>query len=301
MLRLFIFILLTIPLNVQAQPHVIVLGTAQDGGYPHIGCKRTCCTKAWSDNQKTNVVSLALVDPETKQWWLFEATPDIKEQLQLFNSITNSEYKYLPDGIFLTHAHIGHYTGLMQLGREALGAKNVTVYALPKMNGFLKNNAPWEQLVTLNNINIQTVIPNSITGLSKKIKVHSFTVPHRDEFSETAGFVINTNNKKYLFIPDINKWDKWEKNIIEQVENVDIAFLDATFYKADELPNLRMSEVPHPYVEETIRLFKNVDKNTKSKIHFIHFNHTNPLLWNPAAQDELKSKGFQLAKQGQTL
>lgn len=301
MLKLFIFILLTIPITTVAQPYILVLGTAQDGGYPHIGCKRSCCNLAWGNNKKINVVSLALVDPENKKWWLFEATPDIKEQLQLFKTLTRGTYNYLPEGIFITHAHIGHYTGLMQLGREAMGAKNVTVYVMPQMSYFLKNNAPWKQLVSLNNIKIHTVSPNSVTGLSKNTKVYSFQVPHRDEFSETVGYSITTSGKKYLFIPDINKWDKWERDIIQEVKKVDVAFLDATFYKKNELPNLRMSEVPHPYVEETIKLFSNTSESIRSKIHFIHFNHTNPLLWNEDAATELNSKGYHIAVQGEKL
>ncbi len=189
----------------------------------------------------------------------------------------------------------------MQLGREAMGAKNVTVYVMPQMSYFLKNNAPWKQLVSLNNIKIHTVSPNSVTGLSKNTKVYSFQVPHRDEFSETVGYSITTSGKKYLFIPDINKWDKWERDIIQEVKKVDVAFLDATFYKKNELPNLRMSEVPHPYVEETIKLFSNTSESIRSKIHFIHFNHTNPLLWNEDAATELNSKGYHIAVQGEKL
>eukprot|EP00957_Ditylum_brightwellii_P156501 11911053-Ditylum_brightwellii.AAC.1 len=72
-------------------------------------------------------------------------------------SITVAPTKKTPDGIFLTHAHIGHYTGLMYLGREALGAVDVPVYAMPRMRSFLKNNGPWSQLVSLGNINIQNL------------------------------------------------------------------------------------------------------------------------------------------------
>jgi pyrroloquinoline quinone biosynthesis protein B len=110
-------------------------------------------TPAWQDSDlKQSVVSLALVDPASKQWWLFEATPDLAEQLHEFNSITQSQYSYLPAGIFITHAHIGHYTGLMQLGREALNSNQVPVYVQEKMANFLKTNGPWSQLVSLKNI-----------------------------------------------------------------------------------------------------------------------------------------------------
>lgn len=284
-----------------AQPYLLVLGTAQDGGYPHMGCKKECCTKVWNNHEQVFVVSLALVNPETKQWWLFEATPNIKEQLHYFGKLTKHEYKYLPDGIFITHAHMGHYTGMMQLGREALGAKGVKVYALPKLKHYLETNGPWSQLVTLNNIELHSLVNNSVTGLTKDIRVKTFTVPHRDEYSETAGFTILTKGKSYLFIPDINKWSVWDKNIIDEVKQVDIALLDATFYKSDELPGMRMDEVPHPYVEETMHKFSGTSDETKAKIHFIHMNHTNPLLWDDAARKEIENSGYKIAIQGMKL
>lgn len=295
-------LLLVLAFASYAQPQLIILGVAQDGGYPHIGCRKQCCTQAWfNPGNKRYVVSFAVADPENKQWWLFEASPDIKEQLQYFHELSGGTYKYLPDGIFITHAHIGHYTGLAQLGREALGAKNIKVYALPKMKAFLERNGPWQQLVQLNNIQIQSVAPNSITGLNSKIKVRSFTVPHRDEYSETAGFLVYTSQKKYLFIPDIDKWEKWEKNIIEEVQKVDVALVDATFYDAAELPGRRMEEVPHPFVTETMELFSKEPEETRAKIHFIHMNHTNPLLWDKSVRDRLVHSGYNIATQGTKL
>lgn len=301
MIRILLFLLL-LPIANYAQPHIVILGVSQDGGHPHIGCQKKCCDAVWqNEKEKHFVVSLALVDPKQKKWWMFEATPDIKQQLQYFKQLTGGTYNYLPDGIFLTHAHIGHYTGLMQLGREALGAKGVTVYALPKMKAFLETNGPWSQLVKLNNINIQALQHNGVTGLSSEVKVKTYTVPHRDEYSETAGFTIITPKKKYLFIPDINKWGKWTKNIQDEVKAIDIALVDATFYNEEELPGRRMEEVPHPFVKETMTLFNDLPDGIKNRIYFIHMNHTNPLLWDEDTQKKVRSYGYNYAQQGMRL
>ncbi|MEZ5018088.1 MAG: MBL fold metallo-hydrolase [Flavipsychrobacter sp.] len=284
------------------QPYIQILGTAQDGGYPHLGCQKSCCEKAWNNNvPKSFVVSFALVDPQEKKWWLFEATPDIKEQLHYFQTLNNGVYNYLPEGIFITHAHIGHYTGLMQLGREVMSTKKLPVYTLPKLADFLSNNGPWSQLVTLNNIELRTMEANKHVGIGKNISVQAYTVPHRDEFSETAGFSIRTPNKNYVFIPDIDKWSKWAIDIKTIVANTDIALLDATFYNEGELPNRAMSEVPHPFVKETMTLFDKETNDLKAKIHFIHFNHTNPILWDEQIQNDIKDKGYNLAEQGAKL
>lgn len=295
---IILFLLLSASAPAQ-QPFVQILGIAQDGGYPHMGCTKKCCTMAWENaGARRFVVSVAIVDPVTKKWWLMEATPDIKEQLQYFKTLTRGAYPYLPEGIFITHAHIGHYTGLMEFGREVMGTQQLPVYVLPGMKTFLETNGPWSQLVQLGNIAIHPLTKDSVTILNKRIQIATFTVPHRDEYSETAGFTIIAGHRKYLFIPDINHW---EKNIVDQVQQVDYALLDATFFDASELPGRNIQEVPHPLVTETMRLFQNTGERVKAKLYFIHFNHTNPLLWDESIKTTVNKAGFNIAVQGQVL
>ncbi len=277
---------------------LIVLGIAQDAGFPQAGCTKEQCQLYWSGNEeKRSPVSLGLVDNETHQAWMFEATPDFKDQLHHLSTTTQAELK----GIFLTHAHMGHYTGLMHLGREVMGASKMPVYALPKMANYLSNNGPWSQLVSLQNIAIEPLQADSSIQLTPELSVTPFLVPHRDEFSETVGFKINAQGKSILFIPDINKWNIWERSITDEIANVDIAFIDGTFYDADELPGRDMNEIPHPFIEESIELFKNLSESEKAKITFIHFNHTNPLLLNTPERALVEQQGFNVATQGQTI
>lgn len=259
-------------------PSVLILGTVQDAGSPHIGCKKKCCADLFLNPDPARmVVSLGIVDPRSNQHWIIEATPDLPRQLKLLNDYAGVE-NMPPTGIFLTHAHIGHYAGLMYLGREGLNSKGVPVYALPRMKNFLEHNGPWSQLVALKNIMLTEARPEEKIQLTPDISITPFLVPHRDEFSETAGYVIEGPAKKALFIPDIDKWEKWNKSIIEQVAAVDYAFIDATFYDGDELENRNISEIPHPFVIESMSLFSALPASERNKIHFIHFNHTNPLL-----------------------
>ena len=279
--------------------YVMVLGVAQDAGYPQMNCKKECCAAAWKNSELKRTTScLAIVDPISKEQWIIDATPNIKEQLQLLKQKTGTEKL---DGILLTHAHMGHYTGLMHFGREVMGTDNLPVFAMPKMKTFLEENGPWSQLVNLENINIKALKSDSTFSLNERIKIIPFLVPHRDEFSETVGYEITINNKSLIFIPDIDKWEKWKTNISELIQKVDYAFLDATFYKNGELKR-DMSEIPHPFVEESMELFSSLSDADKQKIHFIHFNHTNPLLIEESsAQKEVFEKGFNLAKEGQVI
>ena len=288
-----IFFLFTSFQPVEKDPFIIVLGIAQDAGYPQIGCNKDCCKKYWDKKMASQkVASLALGDPVTNQKWIFDATPDLTEQLHETDKFQAGNLS----GIFLTHAHTGHYTGLMYLGREGLNAKEVAVYAMPRMYDFLKGNGPWSQLVSLRNIELKKVKADSTIKLTDRIYVTPFLVPHRDEYSETVAYSIKTRSKSILFIPDIAKWQKWDRDIKQLVKQYDYLFLDGTFYKEDELPGRNMSEVPHPFIQESVDLFSELSLTEKQKIWFIHFNHTNPLIDKSSKQyKEVKSKGFNVA------
>ena len=272
-----------------------MLGIAQDGGAPHAACTKECCINKW-DNPKLHnqVSSIGIVDPSTNEVWMIDATPDFSSQL---NSLTMMQ-KRLFKGVFLTHAHIGHYTGLIHLGREVMGAQSVSVYAMPKMKNFLETNGPWSQLVDLKNIDIKYLNDGNKIELNNNLSIIPFKVPHRDEFSETVGYQINGPNKSLVFIPDIDKWEKWNKDISLMVEKNDFSLLDGTFYDINELPGRDMSKIPHPFIVESMEKLKNVAN--KSGVYFIHLNHTNPALNKQSnATKKIRNNGFNVARRNQ--
>lgn len=238
------------------------------------------------------------MDKEEEKIWMFEATPDFKYQLR--NLTTKSSLSKI-SGIFLTHAHIGHYTGLMNLGREVMGSRGMPVYAMPRMKNYLETNGPWSQLVDLKNIKINELQADSAIQVSNKLTVTPFLVPHRGEFSETVGYRIESANTKVLFIPDIDKWYLWDRSIIEEISKVDYAFLDGTFFDAAELPGRNMAEIPHPFIEESLELFKNLPDSEKAKITFIHFNHSNPLILDSKERKYVEYLGYKVAFEGMEI
>jgi pyrroloquinoline quinone biosynthesis protein B len=274
------------------------LGTLQDGGRPHIGCAKDCCASRFNQPDPLDmVVSLGLTDNTFGNTYLFEATPDLPRQIHILNDISGQPLTKMPDGIFATHAHIGHYTGLQFLGKEAKNAQKVPVYTMPRMQEYLSTSGPWSQLVSQENIVLTPIEDARPVTLNESIKVIPFRVPHRDEYSETVGFTIIGPNKSALFIPDIDKWALWETSIIEQIAQVDYAFLDGTFYHGQEIGMRDISQIPHPFIEESMRLFKDLPASEKAKIYFIHFNHTNPVLdLDSAAYKNCVQQGFKIAK-----
>lgn len=280
-------------------PFLVVLGIAQDAGYPQAGCQKDCCAEAWNHTQKRRAPAcLAIVDPSTSQNWLIEATPDFKDQLRKLEKFIPDQNPSIPTGIFLTHAHIGHYSGLMQLGREVIGAGGVPVYVMPRMETFLRHNGPWDQLVSLQNISLQLLRADSTIRLNERLAVTPFLVPHRDEYSETVGFRIDGPQRSVLFIPDIDKWEKWERPVETLIGETDIAFLDGTFYADGEIPGRNMAEIPHPFIRESMARFAPLPAAEKAKICFIHLNHTNPALHpGSEAREEIQMGGFRIAEE----
>ena len=282
-------------------PYLFILGVTQDAGYPQSGCYQKHCMPGWNDARlKRGAVSLGLIDPVGNSKFMFDATPDFPAQLfALDKEAPSGRYEF--GGIFLTHAHIGHYTGLMFLGHEAMGTSAVPVYAMPRMLSYLSNNGPWSQLVNYRNIALSPLHDGQQVSLGK-LKVTPFLVPHRDEYSETVGYRIDGPNKSAIFIPDINKWAQWQTNLAELVKTVDYALIDATFFADDELPGRDMSKVPHPFVVESMNTMSDLSVSERNKVWFIHMNHTNPLLNLESEESRtVLSKGFNIANEGVRL
>ena len=293
---LFIFLIPFFAFNqIKSNYTLKILGVVQDGGMPHLGNNETCCENIKQDKY---VTSLMLMNNENNESFLFDASPDINKQLNFMGDRIKKDLK----GIFLTHAHIGHYTGLMYFGREALNSKLVNVYAMPRMKKFLEENGPWSQLVSLQNILIIELSNQSKISIDSNVIVQPVEVPHRAEFSETVGYKIYGPNKTALFIPDIDKWYLWEKSIIDEIKQVDYAIIDATFYDSKEVNYRDISEIPHPFVTESMDLFDSIDIKEKNKIYFIHLNHTNPLINKDSDQYKLvRNKGYNVAEEGMKL
>ena len=266
-------------------PYTILLGLAQDGGYPQAGCNRPDCEAAWTDQRlRRRVASLGIADPTSNQRWMIDATPDFPEQLRMLQGPLT--------GIFLTHAHIGHYLGLAHLGREVMGARGVPVYAMPRMKGFLEKNGPWEQLVRLGNIEIRPLSDGTTIQLNERISVTPLLVPHRDEYSETVAYIVRMPGRSVLWLPDIDKWEKWSTRIEDVIAQVDVAYLDATFFDESELPGRSLSEIPHPTIKESMARLRAY----ASKIRFIHLNQSNPVLRDPSL---VERSGFRVGREGE--
>ena len=283
----------------------VVLGIGQDGGAPQISNPDD---PAWDDpSLKLWAASGAVIDHVNSKRYLFEATPDFREQLNLLDNISDGGEAPLGlSGVFLTHAHIGHYAGLIFAGHESAGAKGLKVFSMPRMQNYLENNGPWDQLVRYKNIDLVSLSPKNPVNLGPQLSVTAYLVPHRDEYSETVGYLIQGPSKRILFLPDIDDWDRWQAeyniHIEDMIAKVDVAYLDATFFDDNELPGRDMSKIPHPRVVDSMTRFEKLDQAERDKVRFFHINHTNKIRFASSEQSkEVRRRGFKVAKRGERI
>lgn len=291
-------------------PRVVVLGIAQDGGLPQIGCDCARCAAARRDPSRVrHVASLAIHAPRTDHVYLVDATPDLPAQIERIHAFHHRPVGTLAgktdrapvDGVLLTHAHIGHYLGLAQFGFESLSTKDLPVWASPRMAAYLRANGPWSQLVRLDNIALREFQPGQAFDLEPGITVKPIQVPHRDEYSDTMAFLIRGPRKTLLYVPDTDTWATWPKPLADVLrdEKVDIALLDGTFYSADELPDRDVTKIKHPLIKATMDLLEPLVKAGKVRVYFTHLNHSNPA-FEPggAAEKAIEGRGFGVATEG---
>jgi len=286
-------------------PYVLVLGTAQDAGLPQVGCDQAPCRAARADpGRRRYVTSLLLADPRTGQRYLFDATPDLREQVELCRG--HPAGRTLPgprpplfEGVFLTHAHMGHYGGLLQLGPEAYGVRDLAVYGTPRMARYLTDNGPWSLLVETGAIRLEVLEPGATVQLAEDLSVTALRVPHREEFTDTVAFVIRGPARSVLYLPDIDKWERWDTPVEDVLASVDVALLDAAFFDTDEVPGRDLAEIPHPFVIESLERFRSLPASERAKVHFTHLNHTNPAA-DPesAAAGRVRAAGMAVAREG---
>jgi pyrroloquinoline quinone biosynthesis protein B len=279
-------------------PFLVVLGVAQDAGLPQAGCRRACCRAARRDPRlRRRAACLGIVDPGEGKRWMADCTPDFREQLAAFDRAAA-----LPalDGILLTHAHTGHYTGLIALGREAMGARGMPVHAMPRMRRFLTANGPWELLVRLGNVALRPLAAGRPLRLTSRLAVTPRVVPHRQEYSETVCFEIAGPRRRALWLPDIDRWEPWATRIEDALARVDAAWLDGTFFDEKELKGRDAAEVPHPTIASTLERLGSLPARERRKVRFVHLNHTNPAHRSgSAARRAIERMGMRVAREGE--
>jgi pyrroloquinoline quinone biosynthesis protein B len=292
-----------------AGPFLRVLGTAQDGGLPHAACSCDRCRAArWDPKLARRVASLAVVLPESGRVFLIDATPDLPEQLEALADVREPPAGRVDrspvDGVFLTHAHMGHYLGLAWFGYEALHTRGLPVWCTPRMAAFLRGNGPWSLLVARGNVALRELDPAAAGAveLGDGVTVRAVAAPHRDEYTDTVGFLVRGPRTAVLYVPDTDSWAAWGARLDEVLAEVDLALVDGTFYSRDELPDREVAEIGHPLIADSLERLGEAVRGGRLRVYFTHLNHSNPAL-DPDGSERraIERAGFGVLEDGEEI
>ena len=274
---------------------VTVLGISQDGGHPQPGCLRSCCANITEPHYP---VSLGIRSSEGTNL-LIEATRHLGDQFTIWGQTK-------VDHLLLTHAHLGHVDGLGLFGREAIAARGIELHVSDDMYHLIDRTPQWNLMIQQGVFNLQTFTAGDVVFSQGELSIEAVRIPHRAELSDMHAFIIRGKSKSLLFLTDHDTWKETLavhncstiRELLGKL-NVDIAFIDGTFWSEDELAGRNQETVPHPPVLQTLKMLGE-KKQGDPEIIFTHLNHTNPLYNRDSEQyAEVKRLGWSVAHQGQ--
>jgi pyrroloquinoline quinone biosynthesis protein B len=274
-------------------PFAVILGTAQDGGYPHIGCDCAACRSAVADpTLARRVACLGLVTRDGVA--LVDATPDLPAQLRALAHAAGRPVSDPPRAILLTHLHAGHVLGLALLGREGWAGTRIPVWATEASLGALERNEPFARLFAEGHL-VPRVLHLGWDAALDDVVIQPVPVPHRSELGDTVAYRIEGPERSVLYAPDL---DALTPEVVAHVRAADIALLDGTFFRRTELSRDDANLVRHPPIADTMT----VASRLGTCIVFTHLNHTNPAI-DPESRERqaLEALGMRVASEGDTF
>lgn len=266
----------------------IVLGSAQDAGNPQMG--------STGRGPQRLIASVGVIGPDGSAL-LLDVTPDVREQILMLNRYrAHARTSNVVDHVSLTHAHMGHYTGLIHFGKEAHNATGIRTWVTASMAAFLTTNQPWLSLVDGGHLVLEVIAPGEPVEVASGLTLRLLTVPHRDEFSDTVAMSVND---ELLYVPDIDTWERWP--IAEaEIGRHRVSLLDGCFASSSEVPGRDISAFPHPLVADTVRRFGHLAR--ERRIILTHLNHTNPVSDPESVEAALVAQsGFEVASDGMEI
>ena len=176
------------------------------------------------------------------------------------------------------------------------------VHGSKSMRAFLEGDRPWSQLVEQGHVRLAELAHEQPIELAPDLTLTPLRVPHRAEITDTYGFRIDGPNRSALFIPDIDKWDAWQRDIIEELRDVDVALIDGSFFGDGEIPGRSISEIPHPFIVETLERLAGADPAVEVELIFTQLNHTNAVA-APGTPERaaVEATGARIAERGQVV
>lgn len=265
-----------------------VLGSAAGGGLPQWNCGCPQCVRARAgdpDVPARSQPSLAL-SADGARWSLLNASPDVRDQLARFPALhPRPGTRDVPlDTVVLTNPDLDHVMGLLVL-REALPHRIVSTPWVRDV--VLEHNAVFRLLEPAWGI-VKLDQPIALDR-EGQLEARLFPVPGKppawaaklaaNHAEATAGVRVTDlrTGRRLVYAPGIQGLDP---GTLAELEAADVAFADGTFFRADELSQLRpgapdahaMGHAPITGARGTLQHLAGL----RARVFYTHLNNTNP-------------------------
>ncbi|WP_026613864.1 pyrroloquinoline quinone biosynthesis protein PqqB [Ensifer aridi] len=293
---------------------IIVLGTAAGGGLPQWNCGCLNCSAARDPDSalRPQTQSSLAVSLDGEAWTIFNASPDIRQQIQSNRQLQPRRLRHTPiESVVLTNGDIDHLAGLLVLREK----QAFTVFATGAVNQIIAENSIFgvldPGLVSRKTVRVEEPF-SPLPGLEARLFAVPGKVPLFLESGEpdlnvqgenTVGVELRAGSKRIYYVPGCGMLTEV---LGARLRDADALFFDGTLYRDDEMiaagtghkTGRRMGHMP--IVGEGGSLDALAALNIGRKI-YVHINNTNPIWRAGPERAYVESRGFEVGFDGMEI
>ncbi|MBT2420260.1 MBL fold metallo-hydrolase [Streptomyces sp. ISL-22] len=264
---------------------VVLLGTAAGGGFPRWNCACPRCAAARDGKLPARAPECAAVTGNSRDWWLLNASPELRAQLTAASALWPGLGPGPGDGpvrgVLLTDAEADHVAGLAVL-RQAAGLKT---YAAPPVltvlgpaRAALDRHTPWAWADSLAEggfvlagglvVTAHPVAGRAPAYVRDRVPDDRWVTAYRIEDLATGGVLV--------YAPRVSGWSPMLDDLVAAA---DCVVLDGTHFTADEAARPGR----HLPVSGPDGSLAAVTRHPHARRIYTHLADTNPLL-DPASE-----------------
>jgi pyrroloquinoline quinone biosynthesis protein B len=288
-----------------------VLGSAAGGGFPQWNCSCPGCRAARTGERpcRGRTQSSIAVSADYQRWFLFNASPDIRAQLEAFPALHPRADRGTPvEAVLLTDAELDHTLGLLLL-REGGG---VELHATPSVYETLnEGSAVLRTLAAYCPVKWRTVVPGTEVALADGLSYQAFDVPTSKKMRFGAGraegrvvgyrLTDTASGGTAVYLPGVQELTE---SVRAQLTDCDCLLIDGTCWDDDELVRLGLAgktsrDMGHLPIAGPGGSMEQLTALGLARTIYLHMNNTNPILLEDAPQRrQLEQQGMEVAMDG---
>lgn len=288
-----------------------VLGSSAGGGYPQWNCRCPVCqaVRDGSRPSRARTQSSIAVSADYERWFVFNASPDIRTQIESFPALHPHGNRNSPvQAVLLTDAELDHTLGMLLL-REAgsldLHATPATYETLQEGTSILRT------LEAYGAVKWHPVEPGVDVALDDGLSYRAFDVPTikpaRFGSGEQPGRVVGyrltdeRTGSSAAYVPGIQQFTT---ELAEQLTGCSCVLIDGTCWRNDELIELGVGsktawDMGHLPIDGPDGSLARLSSLPIERRIYIHINNTNPILLEDSTQRRLvEERGLEVATDG---